>query len=124
MAITASDVRLVVPTDGVEDATITAMITTAGVLVAQCGGVLSLPQATQDEILKYVTGHLLAVGHLRRSGPVTQRSLGDASQSFASSAMKPGKGLNATMWGQLAISLDPTGCLEKIGRTKVTFNTL
>lgn len=50
---------------------------------------------------------------------VTSKSINGASKSF--SIASPGKGLNATLWGQQALALDTTGCLASTFGTKIQF---
>jgi hypothetical protein len=122
---TVDEVKAILPSVGAtSDVTINAFISAAGLLVGRCPVVATYEDELQTEIKKWVAAHLLSIGHTGRAGPVTQKALGDASESYASPALVGGKGLQATLYGQMAISLDPSGCLEKIGKLKATFSVL
>ena len=98
------------------DAELDVFVSDAGLIVGQCKGVALLSDDLQCAINKYVAAHLYSQID-GKGGTITQDKLGDASQSFASSATT-GIGLKSTRYGLQAIMLDSTGCLENIGRKK------
>jgi hypothetical protein len=116
MAVTADDVRAIYPpADDLTDAQVEAVITTAGVILAQTSCFDSLDEAVQDEVQKHLAAHLLAVQTLSGgAGVATSMKLGDASESYASGHL--GEGLRATSYGVTAITLAP--CLQTIGQKR------
>jgi hypothetical protein len=75
----------------------------------------------QKSIIKWTTAHLISMMTAATGGGniKTQRSIGDGSESYA----RPTAGTNfqATSYGQMAVSLDPNGCLVNLGRVKAAF---
>lgn len=118
---TASSVRLVINVPStVADEDIDEFIADAAALVSRCSAVLALDEVTQKAIVKYVTAHLLSQ-RFGTAGPLISKALGDASESYAAGVRTYGTGLMSTFYGQQAVALDPTGCLERVGKMKPTF---
>jgi len=111
-----ADVRLIIDTP-VSDAVITATIADAALIVGRCSAVANYGTDVQQAIIKYVTAHLLSIRSGAAPGPLTSKSLGDASESYGGGATS-GTQLAASAYGQQAILLDPTGCLATLGKTK------
>ena len=118
MAITVADVRLIY-SGPASDAQITAAIATVQVMAAKC--LAGMPDdATRDEVTKYLVAHLLTMTVDSNGAGIAQSSsLGDASDSYNVGAM--GKGLRSSGFGQIAIALDPTGCIARLGNPRATF---
>ncbi len=118
---TPTEVRAVIslPTS-VVDATISSFIADAVLVVDRCPGVASLSAALQTAIVKYVTAHLLSQVH-GSSGSLSQESLGDAARSYAVATPTSPMGLGSSPFGRQALLLDSTGCLSKLGRSRVIF---
>ena len=120
---TAAEVRAIISLPlTVVDATIDAMVDAAVLLASNCAGVVSATPELQKEILRWIAAHLLST--FARSGAVTQQSLGDASESYASGSLVLGEGLRGSWYGQQAILLDPTGCLRRLGNVKPQLKVL
>lgn len=67
--------------------------------------------ATLAEIERWLTAHLIAMSD-RETGIASEKA-GDASVTYVG---KPGEGLMATRYGQMAMSLDSSGLLAKAGK--------
>ena len=117
MAVTVADVRLIIGSE-LSDAQITAAIADTGLMAAKCLAAIS-DEPTRDAVQKYLTAHLLTTISSGGAGVATSSSLGDASDSYATGHF--GKGLRSSSYGQMAIALDPNGCVSKIGNPKATF---
>lgn len=105
------------------DAQLEAFLNDAYLMVQGCASIAAMDTTRQTAIIKYVAAHLvstMAKGHGNRF--TTQRSLGDASESYAAPVL--GMGLQGTTFGQMAIALDPSGCLGKIGKTRATLTAI
>lgn len=125
-APTPSEVRTIIlgGLEGVDDSVISAFITTATLVASGCTKIAEGSAELQKEIIKWLTAHYLSLGHLVRSGPIIQRSLGDASESYSAPSSVGGAGFMATMYGQQAILLDTSGCLAALGKRKASFKVL
>lgn len=112
----ASDVIAITDTD-LPDGAVSSIIDDAALMVERC--VKNMDAERQKAIIKWVTAHMIA------SGPDkvrTSEKLGDASESFATAQL--GKGLEGSVYGQQALALDDTGCLNRIGRPRATFGVI
>lgn len=106
---TPTEVRTIITTS-LDDAALTVFIADAAMMVDQCPKVAAYPDAQQKAIVRWVTAHLIAVtAQGGVAGQLTSKSLGDASESYASGAV--GSDLKSSPYGQQAIALDPSGCL-------------
>lgn len=117
MAVVVADVRLIIDTE-LSDAQIQVAIDTALLLAARCLSAIA-DEATRDAIVKYLAAHLATIIGSEGAGATTSSSLGDASDTYATGHF--GKSLASTSYGQIAIQLDPYGCLLKIGNPRATF---
>lgn len=123
-APTIAEVRNVIALpSSVLDATVQEFIDMAVVVVDGCASILLLPTTTQAMIVKWVAAHLLS-GQYGRGGAVTQKSVGDASETYQSITNVGGIGLNSSFYGQQALLLDSTGCLARRGRAAATMRNL
>lgn len=121
-APTVVDVRIVITTSGSDDQVQTA-INDAVLLASRCASVSQLSDDLKAAIYKYIAAHILATQPGGQSNRVlTQRSLGDASESFAAPML--GFSLQGTQYGQMACSLEGTGCLANIGKTRARFTAV
>jgi hypothetical protein len=116
---TVEDVRAVIETEAT-DTQVQMAIDDAALVVEAC--VAALPAARQEAIIKYVAAHFLSLGSKTGSGALSSQSLGDASESYATSIL--GEGLAGTEFGKRALLLDPNGCLARLGKRTVVFQVL
>lgn len=120
---TVASVRVLITTS-LTDAQIEEIMQDAYAMTARC--IDSLPDATKKAIVKYVTAHIISgipgASSFTGSGAVSSESLGDASISFATRTM--GTNLNGSTFGEMAIMLDPNGCLNRLGKGKATIDVL
>lgn len=108
---TIDQVRAIVQT-ALDDTQLGTVIDDAALMVARC--VAGLDGDLQAAIVKYVTAHLLASsGRGGESSTLTSRKLGDAQKSW--SRAQVGQSLAGTAFGQQALMLDPTDCLQTLG---------
>lgn len=113
---TATEVKAVIPVT-LADAAVDAFIADAVLVAEGCPAVAGYSEAKQKAIIKYLTAHLIAcTPHGIGMTNVTQKSLGDASESFGSAPV--GTDLRSTSFGNQAIMLDPSGCLERVGKQR------
>ena len=114
MAVSAADVRLIFDTD-LTDPELVAFIASAGVLVGPDGCDLlgkGVTAATIDEVQKWLAAAFATANDPRVESHRTSGHTVD----FES---KIDLGLNSSRFGQIAMRLDPTGCLsqkDKAGR--------
>lgn len=106
-------VRVLITTTMSDDA-VQSFIDDASVMVKPCA--LGIDCDTMTVIVKYLAAHMIALSATKGGGALSQKSLGDASESYARTAS--GTGLSETAYGQLALNLDPTGCLANLGKRK------
>ena len=98
---TVEDVKNILDTS-LTDSRIDAFIASAEVIT---GGIDSLPQATIDEITKWLTAHFIVA----RTGQAVSVKAGSVAADFAN--VYSGR-LSSTAYGQTAMSLDSTGTLS------------
>lgn len=115
--VTIADVRLIY-SGSASDPQVQAAINDAGIMAAKCLAAIE-DAATRDAVQKYLAAHLLTVIDSSGVGVATSSKLGDASDSYATGGL--GKGLRSSAYGQMAIALDPNGCVAKIGNPRATF---
>jgi hypothetical protein len=104
VAITEEAVRAIIPTELTD---LTAHIATAEAMLALCAEVLALPQPQQDLIGTWLAAHAVAMTDPRHK---SDRRL-DYETEIEQGEL--GWGLQSTRYGQMALLLDPTGCLAK-----------
>lgn len=121
-------VREVINTD-LTDQEIEALIAASSALVRTKLAASSMPGDSQIEILRWTAAHFVAIkGSIANSGSegttgiITSEKLGEATVSYADSGSSAKSAyrsdytnLKGTMWGQTAISFDPTGILGSLG---------
>lgn len=115
--ITPEEVREVIKTE-LSDGNIEGLLSTADALIGSYLAPKGVSQALQSEIIKYTAAHLVALKD-RTTNSLEER-IGDASITYGDvSSASGGKftatDLRATRWGQMAISLDPSGVLSRLG---------
>jgi hypothetical protein len=113
-------VRVVIAT-ALADPQLTALIGDAVLIAEGCPVVATYDATRQAAIVKWIAAHLVAQ-QSGKAGALTQKALGDASESYASAAM--GAQLAGSRYGQQAIALDPSGCLAQLGMRRATFKVL
>lgn len=119
---TADDVRVIMTTT-LTDTQIDSVILEAEAFAAACPAIESASAIIQASILKWITAHMISV-ITGAGGVVTAEALGDASKSYAAPMQTRGNGLNATRFGQMALMLETTGCLARLGQPGVKFEVL
>lgn len=120
---TASEVIALTGTD-FSEAVVDAIIADAALIAEGC--ISSYSDERQTAIIKWVACHLIASTNGASgtgSGSVTSSKLGDASESYAKSALT-GEGLKATHYGQQVLLLDTNGCLARKGRPPATVQVI
>lgn len=112
---TVDSVRLIISTP-LSDAAVAAAVTDAELLVGAC--IEGLEDDRAAAIVKYVAADLItSVVSTGGAGALTSRSLGDATDTWASQGAEFGK---SAYWSR-ALMLDPNGCLAKLGKRRPTF---
>lgn len=110
-----ADVRIVITTS-LSDAGVQAMIDDAALIVEQCAAVVAASSAKQKAIVKWVAAHLIAGVPGSTAGQKTSKSIGDASETYASTQL--GVNLSGSTYGQRALLLETSGCLANIGKAR------
>lgn len=97
------------------------IIEDAALMVAGC--VSGLDPSTQQSIVKYVAAHIISTTGLGGAAARrTSKRLGDAAESYATPTF--GANLSGSSFGQMAIALDPSGCLATLGQRPAFFEVL
>ena len=123
--ITPAYVREVINTSLTDDE-INGLISAAVAMVNTALNGCSIANETMTEIQRWLAAHFIAIkGSLSSVGSSTagivEEKIGDASVKYADSTKTSYTtttsmaNLKSTMWGQTAISFDPTGRLASIG---------
>ncbi len=115
------EVKVAIPaTSALSDGQVQAAINTAALVVERC--ISSLDEELQKEIVMYWAAGMLAdMGVITGGGAITSDRLGDASRTFAQGG---GKKVASNSYKQIAIDLDPSGCLSRIGKGRATAEVL
>lgn len=110
--VTAAEVKeiLLRDYDTVSNPSLTGFMAAANVLVNQtisCASAKGTPLSDEEakELLRWVTAHLYCVS----DKTYQSRSTEGASASFSG---QTGMGFDSTLYGQMAMRLDPSNCLE------------
>lgn len=119
---TVAAVRVVISTT-LTDAGVQAMIDDAELIVRQCPAVADLDTDHQAAIVKWVAAHLISQQG-GTAGPLTSKTMGDASESYAAGFRQYGVQLTGSFYGQQALLLETSGCLAKIGKTRAFVQVL
>ena len=114
-----SAVRAIIGTD-LSDPQVQSVIDDAALLAEGCPKIAGYDAARQAAIVKWLAAHLIA--STARTGVLTQKSLGDASESYARA--QTGMNLSGTSYGQQALALDPSGCLARLGQRSAFVSVL
>ena len=110
-----TDVRVIIDTD-LTDGIIEAFIGDANLLVTAILGSSDLSSGLLESIEKWLTAHFISMSRDRQS---QEEEAKDASIKYTG---KTDMGLDATFYGQTALSLDTSGLLKESANTKpVTF---
>ncbi len=117
---TPDDVRVIITT-ALTDPQITALIGDAALIAEACPAVAAYDAIRQAAIVKWLTAHLISQ-QSGKAGALTQKALGDASESYAVGTM--GMNLQGSRYGQQALALDPSGCLAQVGQRRAYFKAL
>lgn len=115
LPVQIDDVRNLIDT-AVDDSVITAMITTADIIVQE----ELVPQAIYslqrlEEIEKWLAAHFLAAG-IEMGGRITEEQEGGIRGDRLSYGGKLGDMLTMTRYGQQALVLDSDGYLQRLGK--------
>lgn len=109
--VSGAEVKEIMDTD-LTDSELDPFITTANALVNdRLQGKLGTELLTQVEL--YLAAHFASLKDQR----IQQESQGNVSTTFQG---KTGMGLNFTHYGQMALSLDSSGTLAKLGKRKAS----
>jgi hypothetical protein len=106
------------------EAVVTSIIADAALMAEGC--ISGYSDDRQTAIIKWLACHLIASTNGASgsgAGTVTSEKIGDASTSYAKSALS-GEGLKATHFGQQALLLDTNGCLARKGRPSATVQVI
>jgi hypothetical protein len=106
-----SAVRAIIGTD-LSDPQVQSVIDDAALLAEGCPKVAGYDAGRQAAIVKWLSAHMIA--STAKTGVLTQKSLGDASESYGRAQV--GLNLSGTTYGQQALALDPSGCLARLGQ--------
>ena len=108
--VTNEEVLQIITTD-ITDCT--PFIMAANTIVDKYLGETSdLSNKQKKEIERWLSAHFLAI----KDPQIKSESVGGASASYQVGTL--GKGLDSTMWGQMALTLDTTGILKESSSTK------
>jgi len=111
--ITEAEVKGIAP--GLGDICVGPFIDTANAFFENCfPSMEGISQAMGREVVKYLSAHFAVVA----SGQVEMEKIGDATTKFK---VESGTGLLATIFGQQAINLDPTGKLGALDKKNSSY---
>ena len=103
------DVKVIIDTD-VSDANITTYITAAHALMADVFGTGDATATLLIEIEKWLAAHMIAMSQTRQG---EMEKVGDAQIKYTG---QYGELLKMTSYGQMAMTLDTSGKLAKMGK--------
>lgn len=113
---TPAEVRAVITT-ALSDDRISALVNDAALIVERC--VAGQSEDRAKAIITYVTADLIASTVATGGGGArTAKALGDASESYASGG--EGARFGTSAYWTRACMLDPTGCVERLGKRRAT----
>ena len=118
--VVADEVKEIISTDLTD---ISPFITAANLTVSdRLGADTNLSAAQLKEIERWFTAHLIAMSNMDAGArDVDTEGTLDARVTYAG---KTGKGLFATRYGQMAVSLDTTGKLASLGKRALLFKAV
>lgn len=111
--VTPADVKLILPDSELSDDVLAAFITSAGSLVNEVL-VSYLPVPLLIEVEKWLTAHMITSTVERMA---TREGAGGAEIYYTG---KYGQNLTSTPYGQMVLSLDPSGRMAALGGKTVT----
>lgn len=112
-----TEVKIIIPT-ALTDAEIDSLIIMANRMVNNTLDGEGLSAALTKDIETWMTAHLIAIGKERQ---VETEKIGDIWVSYTEN---PSGFLQSTTFGQMVLSLDPTGNFQKTTMKKVSFNAI
>jgi hypothetical protein len=120
MAVTASDVRLImnVSITTLTDVMIAPFLAAAGTMIDEVFADVSVDDTLLEEIEKWFTAHMIASTIYRTA---VEEKLGDASVKYNSTK---GEGLASTPYGQMVMILDINGLMGKLGKQSATIHAV
>ena len=110
MPVDASDVNDVLGSTDLSDPQLTAMVNAAGRMYDRRTKGEAVPQDARDDVVTQLAAHLVA------SGPERQISSAGEGGGNVSFEGETGEGLSGTTYGQVAVTLDPTGALAGVDK--------
>jgi hypothetical protein len=120
MTVTVANVRAVIKTTATDEQ-VTEAINTAVLMTTRCSS--GWDTELTDKINTYVAAHVLTSTNVGGAGGLlVSESMGDASRTWQRAAV--GTGIQGSSYGQMAVMLDPTGCLFNIGKRKPIMKVL
>lgn len=117
--VTREDLLLIckeIDEDTPEDET-TSFIASAHTVLCNTLDGYGIPESLMTLIEKYLSAHFATITY----SAVHRQTMGPLSQAFM---LKVDLGLNATRYGQMAISLDPTGMLDNLRKRTVKMRSI
>lgn len=120
--VSPTEVRGIIKTE-LNDENIEEFISTAHLMVIKFLAPRGVSLDLQTEIKKYLAAHLIASSFKDKtvvSTNVVEETIGDAKIKYGEVSKSTGtsvtiSNLKTTRWGQMAVMLDPTGVLGKLG---------
>lgn len=112
MAVTAADVRMLIDTS-IEDTVIDFHATQAIAFLDSITWNDTLDATVRSNLELWMTAHFIAISIDRTA---MKEKVGESSIDYV---QEFGTGLNATRYGQMAISLDPTNTLVVVSKMKL-----
>jgi hypothetical protein len=116
MTIDYDDVQTVMP-ETTSEIVVDAFILVAQQIISDNLAASYLSDALTDQITVFLTAHLL---HLTLYRQAKNKKIGDVSETYA----ELGEGLSSTTYGQIVKTLDTTGILANIGKTKALIQAI
>jgi hypothetical protein len=111
---TATEVKEIIDTD-LSDTIVNAYIAGATALVDEVlEDDIDLSDTLAEEIERWLAAHMMAATRVQQ---LSSASAGSASAKFQGVT---GKGLESTLYGQMVLSLDPTGRFASLGLKRAT----
>lgn len=122
MAVTAANVKALIPSTTLADTVIDVYIAAATQIVEPCAS--GWDDTLKDQIITWLAASLITenAGSAAGSSALKSKSLGDASESYQLSQV--GEGMWANGFGKTALMLDTTGCLANFGLKPIVFKVL
>lgn len=116
--VTATEVKEIIATD-LADATVDVFITAADRIVDVQLADKGIADATLKEVKRWLAAHLVSVRVPQAR--LESLDLGDLSESYGG---EYGRGLASSLYGQMALALDPSGTLAAQGKESAELRAL